>query len=120
MHMISIIVFAATFAVAALLLIAGSRQRPARAKIDADVALPVRTYAIDDVRKVVKYSAIPWMNQLLQKLELAPRLRMLIYQAKMKWTVGQLMLMCIACGVAPYYLVLLRTGMVLPSLAIGL
>ncbi len=117
--MISIIVFVGAFAVAALILIAAFRPRPAKARTDNAAAPSRRTHAIDDVRKVVKYSAIPWMNQLLQKMELAPRLRMLIYQAQMKWTVGQLMLMCIACGVVPYYLVLLRTGMVLPSLAIG-
>jgi tight adherence protein B len=119
MNMISVIVFAGTFAVAALLLIAGFRPRPAGARIDVMAPRSERTHPTSDVRKVVKYSAIPWMNRLLQKMELAPRLRMLIYQAQMKWTVGQLMLMCLASGVLPYYLVLLRTGLVLPSLAIG-
>ena len=124
--MISIIVFAGTFVVAALILIAAFRPKPARAGIDVTASMTERTYgaqertsAINDVRKVVKYSAIPWMNQLLQKIELAPRLRMLIYQAQMKWTVGQLVLMCLASGVIPFYLVLWRTGSVLPSLAIG-
>src|SRR5579863_4876765 len=106
MNLISIIVFAGTFAVATLL-IAGFRSRPETAKVDVEATRSNRTYAIKDVRKAVKYSAIPWMNRLLQKIELAPRLRMLIYQADMKWTVGQLILMCLACGVLPFYLAML-------------
>ena len=57
------------------------------------------------MRKHEMLSAIPWINRLLLKVELAPRLRATLYQANVKWTAGGLILMCIACFVFPAYLV---------------
>lgn len=118
MHLISIIVFVGSFAVAALLLIAAFRPRLRRdeKRIAAHEPTPIHQV---DVRRVVRYSAIPWINRLFQGMELAPRIRMLIYQAGMTWTVGRLVLTCLACGVMPSCLLYLRTGTILSVLTVA-
>jgi tight adherence protein B len=73
-----------------------------------------------DVRKEELLSAVPWLNRWLLKLEVAPRLRMLLYQADLKWTAGSLLLMSILCFMIPAYLIYLRTGTLTFSLLIGL
>lgn len=104
MFFVSTIVFCGAFAVAMLLMTAlVPRERVTKAR-------PVRSQAVADVRKVVQFSAIPTINSLLQKMKLAPRLRLLLYQAELKWTVGQLLLMCLAAGVFPFYVIFLMTG----------
>ena len=52
---------------------------------------------IVDIRKHELLSAVPWINRWLLKMELAPRLRSLLYQANLKWTAGGLLLMSAAC-----------------------
>jgi tight adherence protein B len=110
MLIISIVVFLGTFTVVALLMKAGSDPQAAASREPGPLTKVHRQQAIADVRKVVRLSAIPWMNTLLQKLELSPKLRLLIYQANLKWSVGQLVLMCLTCGTAFYYLCSLRAG----------
>src|SRR5579862_1612179 len=55
------------------------------------------------------FSAIPWLNRLLMKLEIAPRLRLMIHQAQLQWTVGRMTLMSLAAGVVPGYVMYLCT-----------
>ncbi len=74
---------------------------------------------IGDFQKTVLLSAIPWINRWLQKFELAPRLRMLLYQANIKWTTGTLLLLCMTCFAFPCYLVWLRTGTFFFALMVG-
>jgi tight adherence protein B len=73
-----------------------------------------------DIRKDDQFSAVPWLNRWLMNLELAPRLRMLIYQANLKWTAGSVILMCLVCFFIPSYLIHLRTGNAVISLLLGL
>src|ERR1700722_6283191 len=73
-----------------------------------------------DLHKEELLSAVPWLNRWLLKLELAPRLRTLLYQADVKWTAGGLLLMSAACFLIPAYLIYLRTGAVILSLLLGL
>lgn len=75
---------------------------------------------IVDIRKEELLSAVPWLNRWLLKLELAPRLRMLLYQANLKWTAGGLLLMSAACFAIPAYLIYLQTRAGIFSLLIGL
>jgi tight adherence protein B len=63
-----------------------------------------------DIRRHELLSTIPWLNRWLVQLDLAPRLRALLYQANLKWTVGALLLSCLASGVIVGYAVLYRTG----------
>src|ERR1700677_1818111 len=116
MLLLLVLVFSSVFAVIALLLIAsgtGASQRTKQTLAALESALataksPERDQIID-LRKQELLSAVPWINRWLLKIELAPRLRILLYQANLKWTTGGLLLMSIACGLIPTYLIYLRT-----------
>jgi len=117
MNLIIFLVFAGAFAVVALLLVAtgtGASQQTKKVLSTLDSALATSwTNSGDevvDLRKQELLSAIPWINRWLLKIELAPRLRLLLYQANLKWTAGGLMLMCAAAFVIPSYLLHIRTG----------
>jgi tight adherence protein B len=49
-----------------------------------------------NVRKEERLSGVPWLNQLLIRLDVAARLRLLLLQAGMKRTVGSLLVICLA------------------------
>src|SRR3569623_2491200 len=74
------------------------------------VGTPEMADLIVAVRKHGVMSTIPWLDRALTKMELAPRIRRFLYQANVKWTVGQLSLLCAACFIVPAYLVYLRTA----------
>lgn len=127
MLVILALVFLGVFIVCALLLVAGgtgasqhTRQTLNRLESALATASPVQQDQLVDLRKDELLSAVPWLNRWLLKLELAPWLRMLLYQAHLKWTVGGLLLMTAACFFIPAYLVYLRTGGVILALLIGI
>jgi tight adherence protein B len=112
MELIIGVVFVGVFAVAALLMIAtgtGASQKAKDVLATLDSALaagPLESHdQIVDLRRNELLSAIPWIHRWLLKMELAPRLSVLLYQANLKWTAGGLMLMCIAGLVVPSYLI---------------
>ena len=72
-----------------------------------------------DIRKVELLSALPWLNRFLLRLEFAPRIRLLIAQANLKWTAGSLLMMSAACFVVPAYAVYLRTATFGPAFLVG-
>jgi tight adherence protein B len=126
MILILVLVFAAVFAVATLLLSAGRSSNSQQTEQTLSVLHAVlatsklsRADMAVDIRKDEMLSAVPWLNRWLLKLELAPRLQILLYQADLKWTTGTLILMCTLCFVVPGYLVYLRTGAPVFSLLIG-
>jgi tight adherence protein B len=122
-----VLVFFAVFAVAALLLTAsrtGASQQTEQTMAVLQAALATSKVAptdqVVDIRKEELLSTLPLLNRWLLKLELAPRLRTLLYQADLKWTAGGLILMSAVCFAIPAYLVYLRTGTIIFSLLIGL
>src|SRR5271167_1198931 len=126
MNLILFIVFAGAFAVVALLLIAsgtGASQQTKKVLSTLDSALATSWTnsgdQIVDLRKQELLSAIPWINRWLLKIELAPRLRLLLYQANLKWTAGGLILMCSSAFVVPAYLRYLQSGSLITSLILG-
>src|SRR5487761_1074547 len=119
MLLLLIVVFAGAFIIVTLLLAAsgtGTSQQTKKTLAALESALAVDHLesgdAVVDVRKNELLSAIPWINRLLLKVEIAPRLRTLLYQANLKWTTSGLLLMSLACFVFPSYLLYLRTGAV--------
>jgi tight adherence protein B len=128
MPLLLIVVFVGVFAVFALLLVAsgtGASQRTKETLARLESALAAGGKAdpsdeIVDLRKQELFSAVPWVNRWLLRLEVAPRLRTLLYQANLKWTVGVLLLLSLACFLIPAYLVYLRTDAVVLGLLIGL
>src|ERR1700748_3289144 len=127
MLLLLLVVFLGVFSVFALLLIAsgtGVSQRTQEnlARFQSRLAAGVKSHASDvlvDLRKQELFSAVPWLNRWLLRLEIAPRLRTLLYQANLKWTVGVVLLMSLACFLMPAYLVYLRTGTIILALLVG-
>ena len=126
MALIIILVFLGVFAVVALLMMATSSESSQQAKqmlarLDSVLATekPEMSNLLVDVRKNDLASSIPLIDRYLRKLELTPRLRRLLYQANLKWTVGGLVLMCLAAFAIPGYLVNMRTGNIVISLTVG-
>ena len=127
MVLIVVLVFLGVFAVAALLMVATGSDSSQQAKLvlarlDSVLATekPAMSDLLVDVRKNELMSSIPWIDRYLRKLELTPRLRRLLYQANLKWTVGGLVLMCTAAFLFPAYLIYWRTGNLVLAFAIGL
>jgi tight adherence protein B len=117
MLLLLVLVFTGVFVVLTLLLVAsgtGASQQAKKTLSALESALAVeRSQSSDpiiDIRKMELLSAVPWINRWLMKLEIAPRLRSVLYQANVKWTTGGLLLMSAACFVFPAYLIYLRTG----------
>jgi len=126
MVLIVILVFLGVFAVAILLMAAVGSDASQQAKLvlarlDSVLATekPEMSDLLVDVRKNELMSSIPWIDRYLRKIELTPRLRRLLYQANLKWTVGGLVLMCAAAFIFPAYLVYWRTGNIVFGLAVG-
>ncbi|HWT67343.1 MAG TPA: type II secretion system F family protein [Terracidiphilus sp.] len=126
---VTIVVFISVFVLAALIAAAtgvgASKQDKAMlARLDSALATnrPTSDMAdlLVDVRKNEMLSTIPWMDRLLRNAEVTPRLRRLLYQADLKWTVGGLMLMSATAFVVLGYLVYWRTGALLFGVIIGL
>lgn len=127
MNLIIGIVFLGAFAVVALLLIAsgsGATQQTKKVLAALDSALATSwTHTGDqivDLRKQELLSAVPWINRWLLKIELAPRLRLMLYQANVKWTAGGLILISATVFAIPSYLIYLNSGNMILSLLIGL
>jgi len=62
-----------------------------------------------DLRREEPLSSIPWLNEFLTKLDIVEPLRLLLYQADVRWTVGRLLLTAAMTGVVCGTLVYLRT-----------
>ncbi|HEX6773509.1 MAG TPA: type II secretion system F family protein [Acidobacteriaceae bacterium] len=127
MSVLITLVFLIVFAVFALILLGsgagGSRQtKQALAFLESALATDRKTGddQLVDIRKQELLSAVPWINRLLTRIELAPRVSALLYQANVKWTAGGMILMSLACFAFPAYLIYLRTEAVLLSLLIGI
>jgi len=125
MLLISAAVFAGVFLVVALLLTAmgaGASQQMKQTLERLDAVLLSTTKAGDevlDIRRQELLSTIPWLNRLLQRIDLFPRLRLLLYQADLNWTVGGLMLMSIFSWVVVGNLVYWRTHENLFRIGVG-
>jgi tight adherence protein B len=123
--LVAILVFVGAFAVVALVLLAGggaSKQaEQAIAKLNAALSGNGMHTGdlIVDVRKDEILSAVPWINRLLLRLEIAPRLKALLYQSGVKWTAGALLLMSATCFVVIAYLVYLRTDVIILAILLG-
>jgi len=127
MLMVVILVFLGVFAVSALLLVAsgtGASQTTKRTLTVLHAALSATDPTPPDPnvydRKEELLSALPTLNRVLLKLEIAPRLRQLLYQADLHWTAGTVILMCATAFVIPAYLIHWRTGSVFFGMIAGI
>lgn len=128
MGLIVVVVFIAVFTIVALIFAAAGsdsakQDREMLARLDSALATGKNkgdmSDLLVDVRKSELLSTIPWIDKILRQLELTPRLRRILYQADVKWTVGGLLMACVGCLIVPGYLVYWRTGNIIFALGIG-
>ncbi|HEY2861034.1 MAG TPA: type II secretion system F family protein [Terracidiphilus sp.] len=125
--MLPILIFVAIFAIAAPILVwvSGAQNAAKKEKVAAvldtalGIASPVSKNDPDSFRRSEQISSIPLLNRWLQKLDLMPRLSLMLRQADMKTTPGTLLLGCVAAFAIPAYLVNYKTGSLLVGLAVG-
>jgi tight adherence protein B len=127
MLFIIILVFIGVFAVVAMPWIThavgpGKKAKEVQDRLTSALATeaPEQRDLIVDLRKDTQISSIPWLNKKLVNFELTPYLRKILDQANLSWSAGRLLTLSAVCFAVPSYLVELKTGMVLPSLGIGL
>jgi tight adherence protein B len=126
MGLIIVLIFAGVFAVVALLLMAsgsGASQQAKQVQATLDSALATESRETRDqivnLRKNEQFSAIPWINNRLGKLEVGPKLQALIHQANLQWTAGTLLAMVAGCFAVPAFVVHMKTDNTLISLLVG-
>jgi tight adherence protein B len=127
MMLIVVLIFVGVFAVVAPVLVIGSGAGSTRSNKQViatlDTALGTSTQEkpppVINFRKSDQASAIPWLNSRLARMNVVPILQRLLNQADLKWTVGALVLFCLACFAIPSYLIDLRTGSFVFALVVG-
>src|SRR5215469_10387727 len=102
--MVIVLIFIAAFAVIAPVLIysTGAAKATANKQVIAalDTALGPEKKGpapIIDFRKNEDLSSIPWLNSILLKVDVIPRLQKILNQAEVKWSPGTLILLSLAC-----------------------
>jgi tight adherence protein B len=73
-----------------------------------------------NLRRTEIMSSIAVLNRFLQNLQLAPKLRLILYQANLSWRVGDLLLGCCAALILVTWLVFERTGAFVFAFGFGL
>jgi tight adherence protein B len=118
--------FLAVFVICILLLmIVGMRSR-AESKQTIDRLETLTAIKADtaeapvNLRRQALMSNIAVINTILQNLQIAPKLHMLLYQANLTWRVGDLLLGCVAALVVVMWLVYERTGALIFAVGFGL
>jgi len=121
------LVFLGVFVVAALLIAASGvsaseREKQTLARLDAVLAADITKPddELVDFRRQELLSSIPLLNRMLLEFEIAPKLRLLLYQANLKWTPGVLVLLSVTIWVFVSYLIYLRIDNVLIAPILGL
>jgi tight adherence protein B len=124
--LIILVVFVAVFALIALLVLGMGRQGPSRqvrATLNSVLKNSADQEEVVDVRKHYSLSSIPWLHNLLGKIQTAIELRRILDQADLNWTPGRLILTCFACWLISAFLINLKAGIgmvsLLPALAVG-
>jgi tight adherence protein B len=127
MPLLIVLIFLAVFAVVAPLAVISSGAGKAVANKQVIAALDTalsdtkkeEPAPVIDFRKAESFSNIPWLNNILSRIDLIPRLQKILNQAEVKWTPGMLLLMSAGCMAVPGYLAYLRTGSIILGFLIG-
>ena len=123
--LVLLLIFVGVFTIIAVPVIAiGSTRKTKQVLATLDSALATETPSareqIINLRKDASLSSIPWLNQRLLKLQLAPYLDGLLKQANVKWSAGKLMLISLGCFAVPAFGVYNQWGQPLLALGAGL
>jgi tight adherence protein B len=126
--MLLIVVFVGAFAAVALAAFAitsGRAQEKKRALTRFEKVAVHSTRADVEaaptvIREEVVLSSIPWLDRMLRKANLAERLRLLLYQADLPWTVSKLILGSMLLAAVACLLAYWRSNAFVPAFVIGL
>ncbi|HVU45268.1 MAG TPA: type II secretion system F family protein [Terracidiphilus sp.] len=123
--LVLILIFVGVFTVISVPIIAiGSSRKTKQVLATLDSALATETPSareqIVNLRKDASLSSIPWLNQRLLKLQLAPYLQGLLKQANVKWSTGKLLLISAGCFAVPAFGVYNQWGNPLLGIGAGL
>jgi tight adherence protein B len=121
-----VLAFVSAFIVAALLMAAfqagaSKTRREALARLDT-VTLPSRQAGVDELvilKREELLSSIPWFDRWLRSFDFFRRLRLLLRQADVSWTVGGLTAASLGCWVLAAAVLYLRTGTLIPAALLG-
>ena len=106
-----------------LLTVTASRAKETKQTLSRleKVAAPQSAHAEESLslRREERLSGLPWLDELLRKADFSDRLKLLLYQADFKWTVGKLLSASAALACICGYLIYLRTGAPLLGLLTG-
>jgi len=120
------IVFVSVFIVIALLL-AASQAGASRAlkqtmtQLDT-ISISSRQAAVDEMailKREELLSSIPWFDRWLRSFDALGKLRLLMLQAEVRWTVGGLILASLGCWALAAAALYLRTSALAPAILIG-
>src|SRR5438552_13143475 len=81
----------------------GEGARALQARLQ-DIAHKTRDLPKLQVERDARYSAIPWLDGLLRRVNMGQRLEMLLYQAGLSMRVGALLLLIVSFGIGGYFL----------------
>jgi len=73
-----------------------------------------------DLRRHERLSSIPWLDRLLARVDIFPRLHLWLYQADLRWTVGALLLLAMTCWAGTAVAIYWRTGTLGLAIGVGL
>lgn len=125
--MLPALVFMGVFLIAAFLLATGGSgsigaDKRMAARLESTLVADVlkTNDPAEDFSRTEKFSAIPVLNRVLARLAIAPRLRLILYQANLQWTPGGVLLMTVSTWVFSSYLIYFRTGDYIVSMVLGL
>lgn len=118
------VVFGAVFAIAGLFLLAmkSGPSKDVRKRLEAlrwETAPAQSEETAANIRREERLSGIDWLNRWMVRLNLAARVRLLLYQADVRTPAEMLLLASLAAWIAVAVIIYFRTGAPLPSIVLS-
>jgi len=120
--LIAFLVMAATLAVGAKLLNSSTPEKQVQRRlkiVQHSEFAPSELESATDIRIVDHFSGYSWLNRILARVDVASRLRLLLQQADLEWTVGTLLMICLFGWIGTACLLFLRIWSVMAAAALG-
>ncbi len=119
--LIALLITAAALVIAIKLVRGGAPQRQVERRLKSvqRSEFAPAEFETADVRRQERLSRYDWLYQLLTRLNLAGRLRRMLQQADVDWTVESLLLMCLFSWIGTASLLYLRLWSIAPAAGLG-
>jgi tight adherence protein B len=119
-----LVVCSAVFAIASLVIVAmrSGPSKPMKQRLEAlqrEAVAPEFAEAEPDIRREEELSGIGWLNRWMVRLNIAPRIRLLLYQADVKTPAEILLFSSLGGWASLGLLIFFRTGALIASVVIS-